>query len=75
MLVLNLVMKNTVIKISFSFSLLFHKTSIDNGLIFHKLDFFGIQQSLSSINWITLLNESHDINTFLILCLIYSIKL
>ena len=39
--------------ISFSFSLLFHKTLINvnhNGLHFRKLDIFGIQQSLSSIN-------------------------
>ena len=50
--------------ISFSFlfiPLLFHKSSINvnhNGLHFRKLDIFGIQQLLSSINWITLLNES-----------------
>ena len=52
--------------ISFSFSLLFHKTSINvnhNRLHFRKLDIFGIQQLLTSINWFTLLNESYDVNT------------
>ena len=65
MLVLNLVM----IKYSdhiFSLSLLFHKISINlnhNVLNFRKLDIFGIQQSLSLINWFTLFNESYDVNT------------
>ena len=46
----------------FSFYLLFHKTSINinyNGLNVRKFYIFGIQKSLSSINCITLLNESY----------------
>ena len=65
MVVLNLVMTNTVI--IYRFHSLFYFINLyknnHNGLNVRKFYIFGIQQSLFSINWITLLNKTYYVDT------------